>query len=250
MTDYEVSQAILDALGINLPTTCADPSVYSSGGTGGWGPEWSGLVPDWENGPMWNPFVSTEGAAAGGGEYFLSTLPDLLTWYSTQFSEFNDTGGYRFDPTTEPKAVHVVSVPEVLQVTFSPGADAQVTGRAAGVFYEVLGAAGIASVNVSSTSELTPSHPAESNHGVGDAFDMNFFNGNNHVGTNGEGYRLAAAVQAAALMNPQVKFVEGPVGNFIRDTPSSPWRIAAQTPTMNVHVHFDIFPLEQAPTGG
>ncbi len=153
----------------------------------------------------------------------------------------SDIGGSAtFFPTTEKKTVYIESTSHV-SVTFDNiKCDNLVTQSLQTAFNEITEKTpGLITVNISAT---TNGHAPNSNHGVGDAIDINYANGV-HIGTSGNGLAWATALEQAAMANSNVRFVEGPIGNFARDTPDSAWvKTGDLGPSQFTHVHFDVFP--------
>ena len=164
------------------------------------------------------------------------------------FNEIADAGGDPSDmggpglffPTTEAKTVHVASSPG-LNVTFdSANADNAITQSMATAFAQAMKTDGdIATVNISAT---TNGHIPLSNHGVGDALDINYINGT-HIAQGGAGYAVALKLENAAKADPNVRYVEGPAGNFVRTAgPGSSWTSAPDMGKSELtHVHFEVF---------
>jgi len=151
-----------------------------------------------------------------------------------------DIGGSSvFFPTTEIKTVHITATSHAT-VTFDPNADHLVTQSLLTAFNSIINSVtNVTRVNVSAT---TNGHAVDSNHGVGDAVDINVVNGV-HIGTSGEGLALATALENAAKADPNVRFVEGPIGNFVRANPGDAWKPSGDLgPSQFTHVHFDVFP--------
>lgn len=155
----------------------------------------------------------------------------------------SDIGGSaNFFPTKEAKTVHIESTNSV-KVTFdNVKVDNLVTQSLQTAFEQVTASTkDLITVNISAT---TNGHAPNSNHGVGDAIDINFANGI-HIGTSGDGLKWATALEQSAMANPNVRFVEGPIGNFARNTPDSAWvRTGDLGPSQFTHVHFDVFPVK------
>lgn len=165
-------------------------------------------------------------------------------------SDSPDIGGGVKLATTEAKSQHLSDVfigasgeyTWAVQVSVTPGVENDVTPTMEAAFNNVMSTAdGISSVNLSSVSETTKSHTVGTNHQVGDAVDINWINGV-HVGTSGDGFLLAQKIKLAAMNDPNVRYVEGPGGNFSRQVAGGEWSRSADIDTMNSHVHFDVFP--------
>ncbi|MYM84981.1 hypothetical protein GTP44_23920 [Duganella sp. FT50W] len=155
-------------------------------------------------------------------------------------TEPDDIGGPGvFFPTTEARTVHITSTAHA-SVRFDPNADRLVTQSLLTGFNSIIDSVNnITSINISAT---TNGHDAKSNHGVGNAVDINYANGV-HIGTTGEGLALATVLENAAKANDNIRFVEGPMGNFVRTTPGGEWRPSGDLgPSQNTHVHFEVFP--------
>ncbi len=142
-------------------------------------------------------------------------------------------------PTTEKKTVHLSSQQNVA-VTFDPNADHAVTQSMQTAFNEIVGSVkDLSSLNISAT---TNGHVVGSNHEIGDAVDINWMNGI-HISNSGKGLEMAKSLEAAAMMNPNIRFVEGPIGNFVRTEPGGKWFPSPFLGKSNfTHVHFDVFP--------
>lgn len=222
---------LLTQLAQEIGADLGDPSrALSDGFAGnGWGPEW-GFAPDcspsqWEAG--YNPWDGNYNPFAPD-----PSLDSLL----------DDTGGGRRSPTTEAKTERLTPALNGVNITFDPGADNLVTMTLADTFDQIMiSNPQLSSVNISSTSEITKSHLEGSNHVVGDAVDINYINGV-HVLRTGEGLILGGVMELTAMQNPNTQYVEGPAGNFYRDTPTSSWRVSKDLDSMYTHVHFDVFP--------
>ncbi|WP_431049200.1 hypothetical protein [Roseateles sp. L2-2] len=210
---------------------------------------WAGVEQDW--------YASLNYAVSQGWE--AASFPDQISQSYAQSnlevvpwdpSESPDIGGAVKLTTTEAKSQHLSDVffgpggdyTWAVQLSFTRTVENNVTPTMEAAFNEVMSTAdGIYSVNISSLSEITPSHSVGTNHQVGDAVDINFINGI-HVDTAGEGFLLAQNIKLAAMNDPNVRYVEGPGGNFARSTPGGQWQKSADLSTMNSHVHFDVFP--------
>jgi hypothetical protein len=91
-------------------------------------------------------------------------------------------------------------------------------------------------VNVTATTNGV--HSANSDHYVGDAVDINQVNGQS---ISGSGRDLGLQLEAQALANPNLRYVEGPGGNWARSESGAAWQRSADLPTMNNHVHWSTF---------
>ena len=187
-------------------------------------------------------FYQYPGASFSGGGNAASH-GSLNVYMHSVFDQLDPSdigGGKQFFPTTEARTVYIDSTPTV-QVSYDNiRVHNLVTQSLVNAFNEITASVpGLTNINISAT---TNGHLSNSNHGVGDALDMNFANGV-HIGTSGTGLQWAVTLENAAMANGNVRFVEGPMGNFARDTPNSPWvRTPDLGPTQLTHVHFDVFP--------
>lgn len=102
--------------------------------------------------------------------------------------------------------------------------------------------ADIHSVNISATTNGHVGEPGD--HQSGDAVDVSYVNGV-RIGDTGEGYEYAKELKDDAMNDPNVRYVEGPGGNFARATPDSPWVRSQKLRTMNNHVHWSVFPVRR-----
>ncbi len=115
-----------------------------------------------------------------------------------------------------------------------------VTQRLSNTVSEILNSdSDIDNVNVSAT---TNGHTT-GDHVYGDAIDINVINGV-HVGTSGDGYNNAVSLENQAMQDPNVRYVEGPEGDFARSDPSQSFQPSAALPGMNSHVHISVFPVK------
>jgi hypothetical protein len=91
-------------------------------------------------------------------------------------------------------------------------------------------------------SATTNGHPGEvGDHTCGDAVDVNWIDGV-HVSASGQGYDNAVQLEEAAMTTGNVRYVEGPMGDFARSSPNGTWSQTANLPGMDNHVHISIFP--------
>lgn len=101
----------------------------------------------------------------------------------------------------------------------------------------------IQSVNISAT---TNGH-THGDHVYGDAVDVNFINGV-HVDSWDTGLAYAYELESAAMNNPNVRYVEGPFGNFVRSDSDSDFSRSKKidgdkgTDGDQRHVHISVFP--------
>ena len=106
---------------------------------------------------------------------------------------------------------------------------------------KIVGAArGVTSVDVSCT---TNGHAFEGNpydHLQGRAVDIDFINGM-RVSNIGANTTLSLTLEAQALADPNIRYVEGPGRDWARSTPGGQRSRAPDLPTMNNHVHFATF---------
>ncbi len=97
---------------------------------------------------------------------------------------------------------------------------------------------GVNSIDISATTN--GSHNPNSAHYTGNAVDINIIN-DVHVGTSGTGFDNAQALENAAMSDPNVSYVEGPAGNFIRSSPTADWTAASRESGDTTHVHISVF---------
>lgn len=98
----------------------------------------------------------------------------------------------------------------------------------------------ISSVNVSAT---TNGHKGEiGDHAYGDAVDISRINGV-PVAETGLGIAYAYELQIIAMAHPNVRYVEGPIGNYARQNSNSTFaRSKLLHPSDLNHVHISVFP--------
>jgi hypothetical protein len=95
----------------------------------------------------------------------------------------------------------------------------------------------IQSVNISAT---TNAH-THGDHVSGDAVDVNRINGV-HVDSSGDGLAYAYELESAAMKNPNVRYVEGPFGNFVRSDADTSFSRSKPINGDQTHVHISVFP--------
>jgi hypothetical protein len=98
----------------------------------------------------------------------------------------------------------------------------------------------ISSVTVSATTNGHGKKPSD--HVNGDAVDINVINGV-HVAASGQGFKNAEDLENAAKKDDNVRYVEGPAGNFVRSTGSQNFTPSrGGLPGNDIHVHISVFP--------
>lgn len=103
---------------------------------------------------------------------------------------------------------------------------------------EILAATpGVTFVNVTATTN--GAHDTRSDHYSGNAIDINQING--LPVSSAQGTTLALQLEAQALADPLIRYVEGPGGNWVRTEAGGQWIRSANLPTMNNHVHWSVF---------
>jgi hypothetical protein len=110
----------------------------------------------------------------------------------------------------------------------------------------------IRSINITAT---TNDH-SSGDHPPGDAVDINQINGYRISPQSPQGNVLAGDLEGAAMLNPNVRFVEGPMGIFVRPNSWSPWTRMSKGSIANnfdpktgvyntdYHVHISVFPTQ------
>ena len=187
----------------------------------------------------------------GGGGFFDGFFDDFSSdygWYDAGGGY--DGGGSNLDsdaPSTvapaQSASVHLDNSHATFNGQTSDGktGNQTVTPALASTFTSVVNSATmVTSVNVSATTNGHADQAPNSDHNSGVAVDVNIINGV-HVSSSGDGMMLASNLEATAMNNPNVRYVEGPMGNFVRDTPGANWRPSANLPGMTNHVHFSVF---------
>lgn len=116
--------------------------------------------------------------------------------------------------------------------------DQAVTHNLAEITADILTATPEAIQFVNVTSTTNGVHTTNSDHYVGDAVDINQVNGQS---ISGAGRELGLQLEAQALANPNIRYVEGPGGNWARSEAGAAWHRSADLPTMNNHVHWSTF---------
>lgn len=104
----------------------------------------------------------------------------------------------------------------------------------------LISAAVVDSINITATTNGHAYQNASTDHNSGRAVDINIVNGV-HVSASGQGLELAKKLEQAAMSDPQVRYVEGPFGNFARNSPTGNWVRTPDLPSMNNHVHISVF---------
>ena len=95
-------------------------------------------------------------------------------------------------------------------------------------------------VDVSATTNGHANEVAPKDHENGRAVDIVSIN-NIHVSNSGEGLTLALNLKSQALADVNVRYVEGPGGNWARSSPGGQWQPSAPLPNSNTHVHIAVF---------
>lgn len=201
------------------------PDLIPIGGGGGG-------YDDWSNEYGWYADDSYEGYAGNADS---DGSPD-----STPQSETNTIGNEIFGVDTN-GAVHVVNVTYNYTASDGKNGDQPITQALAAEVTAIVGATpGITSVDVSCTTNGHAVEGAPYDHQQGRAVDIDAINGI-AVSKTGPGANLALALEAQALADPNIRYVEGPGGNWARSSPGASWVSTKDLPTMNNHVHFATF---------
>lgn len=116
--------------------------------------------------------------------------------------------------------------------------DQAVTANLAQVTADILAATPekIQFVNVLATTNGV--HTPNSDHYFGDAVDINQVNGQ---AIKDVGRELGLQLEAQALANGNLRYVEGPGGCWARNEPGESWMRSRDLPTMGTHVHWSTF---------
>jgi RHS repeat-associated protein len=127
-----------------------------------------------------------------------------------------------------------------ITITFDPGDhDRAVSDRLYNTVTAIMDELGFTSYRISSTTDghVSGDHP------VGNAVDISMIGGV-HVGTSGDGDLYAQILKnyAMSVYTADVRYVEGPGGNFVQSSPNSGnWAPSRDLPGMDGHVHISVY---------